>query len=92
MREDRDDNLHGTRHQRCLPPNITLHVRTSPYYSQSNGKLERYHRSRKHECIRQKKPLNLNDAKRVTGEFVHTYNEQRLQGAIGYITPRDMLE
>jgi transposase InsO family protein len=68
------------------------HVRTSPYYPQSNGKLERYHRSLKHECIRQKTPLNLDDAKRVTSEFVHTYNEQRLHSALGYITPRDMLE
>jgi hypothetical protein len=46
----------------------------------------------RHECIRQKTPLNLDDAKRVTGEFVHTYNEQRLHSALGYITPRDMLE
>ena len=28
------------------------HVRTSPYYPQSNGKLERWHKSLKSECIR----------------------------------------
>ena len=28
------------------------HVRTSPYYPQSNGKLERWHQSLKSECIR----------------------------------------
>ena len=28
------------------------HVRTSPYYPQSNGKLERWHGSLKRECIR----------------------------------------
>jgi len=28
------------------------HVRTSPFYPQSNGKLERWHQSLKSECIR----------------------------------------
>src|SRR6266567_4965404 len=28
------------------------HVRTSPFYPQSNGKLERWHKSLKSECIR----------------------------------------
>jgi len=27
------------------------HVRTSPYYPQSNGKIERWHKSLKSECI-----------------------------------------
>ena len=33
------------------------HVRTSPYYPQSNGKLERWHKSLKSECIRPGTPL-----------------------------------
>jgi putative transposase len=28
------------------------HVRTSPFYPQSNGKIERWHKSLKGECIR----------------------------------------
>ena len=28
------------------------HVRTSPFYPQSNGKIERWHKSLKRECIR----------------------------------------
>ena len=34
------------------------HVRTSPYYPQSNGKMERWHKTLKGECIRVKTPLS----------------------------------
>ena len=67
------------------------HVRTSPYYPQSNGKLERYHRTIKHDCIRQKTPLTLEEARRVVAEFVQHYNQVRLHSAIGYVTPADKL-
>ena len=43
------------------------HVRTSPYYPQSNGKIERWHGSLKAEAVRPKTPLNLADARRVVG-------------------------
>ena len=67
------------------------HVRTSPYYPQSNGKIERYHRTLKSDCIRTKCPLSLDEAKRVVKQFVGDYNDRRLHSAIGYITPSDML-
>ena len=67
------------------------HVRTSPFYPQSNGKLERYHRTLKGECIRPQSPLSKEDADRIVTNFVTEYNEVRLHSAIGYITPHDML-
>jgi putative transposase len=63
------------------------HVRTSPYYPQSNGKIERWHKTLKGECIRVKTPLSLEDARRVVTDLVGHYNEVRLHGAIGYVTP-----
>lgn len=68
------------------------HVRTRPYYPQSNGKIERYHKSLKAECIRRKTPLSFEDTVRIVTDFVRQYNEQRLHSAIGYITPTDKLE
>jgi len=68
------------------------HVRTSPYYPQSNGKIERFHKSYKSECVRPFVPLSLDEARRLTTGYITRYNDSRLHSAIGYITPRDMLE
>jgi putative transposase len=67
------------------------HVRTSPYYPQSNGKLERWHKSLKSECIRPQTPLCLEDARRIVAGYVEHYNTVRLHSAIGYVTPADKL-
>ena len=72
--------------------NGMTHVKTSPYYPQSNGKIERWHKSLKNECIRPKTPLTLEDAQRVVGDYVAEYNTVRLHSSIGYVTPQDMLE
>ncbi len=67
------------------------HVRISPGYPQSNGKIERWHQSLKKECIRPKTPLSLDDAHQAVSEFVNYYNTKRLHSAIGYVTPLDKL-
>ena len=67
------------------------HVKTSPYYPQSNGKLERYHKTIKGTCIRVNTPLSLADARRLVTDFVDHYNNKRLHSATGYITPKDKL-
>ena len=68
------------------------HVRTSPYYPQSNGKLERWHKTLKRECVQPGSPLSLQQARELVEKYIHHYNENRLHGAIGYVTPRDKLE
>jgi putative transposase len=67
------------------------HVRTSPGYPQANGKLERWHKSLKSECIRPGSPLTREDALRLIGDYVNHYNTVRLHSAISYVTPQDML-
>jgi putative transposase len=67
------------------------HVRTSPYYPQSNGKLERWHGTVKRECIRPSAPASLEEARRRVAEYVEHYNHVRLNSAVGYLTPADKL-
>lgn len=68
------------------------HVRTSPFYPQSNGKLERYNKTIKSECIRPKVALSLDDARNQIAGYISFYNDERLHSAIGYIAPKDKLE
>ncbi len=68
------------------------HVRTALFHPESNGKIERWNKSLKTECIRPGTPLSLEDARRLVDRFVRCYNDERLHSAIGYVTPKDKLE
>ena len=67
------------------------HVRTSPFYPRSNGKLGRFHKTIKGECIRPGVPLSLEDARRMAGVYIEHYNTVRLHSAIGYVALADKL-
>jgi len=67
------------------------HVRTSPYYPQSNGKLERWHGSLKRECVRPAAVSSFDEARRRISSYVDHYNNARLHSALGYVTPADKL-
>jgi transposase InsO family protein len=68
------------------------HVMTSPYYPQSNGKIERWHRSLKEKCVRPKCPGTVQEAREIVSGWIAHYNNERLHSAIGYVTPTDMME
>ena len=67
-------------------------MRTAPFYPQSNGKIERFHKTIKSECIRPGTPLNVEDARRLIQNYVDHYNTVRLHSAIGFIPPQNMLD
>jgi hypothetical protein len=55
-----------------------------------NGKLERFHLTLK-EYACKKLPLDLEDARRIIGEMIEYYNNERLHSAIDYVTPNQCL-
>ncbi len=67
------------------------HVRTSPYYPQSNGKIEAWHKTLKVTTIRPNSPATLDEARSLVEGFVGYYNNKRLHSATGYIAPADKL-
>lgn len=67
------------------------HVRTSVAYPQSNGKIERYHRTIKEECLMKTSLINLNDARKQIASYVDYYNTKRLHSSLYYLTPEDFL-
>jgi transposase InsO family protein len=66
-------------------------ARTSPYYRQSNGKIERWHRILKEACICAGTPLTPDGARRIVDKFVAHSNTVRLHSAIGHVAPQDIL-
>ncbi len=68
------------------------HVNTSPDYPQSNGKLERDHRTITGECLRFHSPLSLHEARRLVEDYVRHDNEVRLHSGSGYVAPLTKLE
>jgi transposase InsO family protein len=67
------------------------HVRISPGYPQSNGKIERWHKTLKEDAVRVRPPSSLDEAREVVGRFVEHYNAVRLHSALGYVAPLDVL-
>jgi putative transposase len=67
------------------------HIRTSVAYPQSNGKIERYHRTIHEECLMTNSLIDLDDARKQIAEFIDFYNNKRLHSSLFYLTPDDYL-
>jgi transposase InsO family protein len=66
------------------------HTLTSANHPQSNGKLERFHRTLKSEHVRRSAYLNYQDACIRMAKWIAYYNCERLHSAIYYLTPNDV--
>ena len=67
------------------------HIRTSVSYPQSNGKIERFHRSLEEECVRATSMINIKDAQDQIAEYIDHFNNKRLHSSLYYLRPVDFL-
>lgn len=67
------------------------HIRTSVAYPQSNGKIERFHRTVNEEHLSKTSMIDIDDARNQLNSYIHYYNYKRLHAALFYLTPNDFL-
>ena len=65
------------------------HVRGAPYHPQTQGKIERYHRSMK-SIVKLDIYYAPSDLEYAIANFVRYYNEQRYHESLDNVTPADM--
>lgn len=74
---------------KALVRRFTLaHIRIRTYHPESNGVIERFHRSTR-EALSASELHTLGQARQLLGEWVSYYNEQRLHAALGYLPPAE---
>ena len=74
---------------KALVRRFTLaHIRIRTYHPESNGVIERYHRSTR-EALAEGELRNLGQARALIGAWVAHYNEHRLHAALGYLPPAE---
>jgi transposase InsO family protein len=65
------------------------HVRGAPYHPQTQGKIERYHRTMKN-LIKLQHYYLPGELERELGQFVEYYNNQRYHESLDNLTPADV--
>ena len=64
------------------------HIRIRTYHPESNGKVERFHRSTR-EALDEIELRNLGRAREIIGRWVEFYNARRLHAALHYLPPAE---
>lgn len=64
------------------------HIRIRTYHPESNGKLERYHRSTR-DALDAEDLRNLSRAREIINRWVEFYNQKRLHAGLQYLPPQE---
>jgi len=65
------------------------HIRGRPYHPQTQGKIERWHRSLKN-VVKLQNYYSPSELEKAIGEFVEYYNHERYHESIDNLTPSDV--
>ena len=64
------------------------HIRIRTYHPESNGRIERFHRSTR-EALDDQELKNLGRAREIIGRWVEFYNTRRLHAGLKYLAPAE---
>jgi putative transposase len=64
------------------------HIRIRTYHPESNGTIERFHRSTR-EALGEEELKNLGTARELIGRWVEHYNSERLHAGLQYLPPAE---
>ncbi|MGH7559010.1 MAG: IS3 family transposase [Gemmatimonadota bacterium] len=64
------------------------HIRIRTYHPESNGRVERFHRSTR-EALEGEELENLVRAREIVGRWVEHYNHERLHASLQYLPPAE---
>ncbi len=64
------------------------HIRIRTYHPESNGLVERFHRSTR-DALSDETIENLSQARAIIARWVAHYNDERLHAGLGYLTPAE---
>ncbi|HEY5639271.1 MAG TPA: IS3 family transposase [Dehalococcoidia bacterium] len=67
------------------------HIRIRTYHPESNGRIERFHRSTR-GALEEQDLKNLGKARQIIGRWVEFYNTRRLHAALQYLPPAEYWE
>jgi putative transposase len=64
------------------------HIRIRTYHPESNGRIERFHRSTR-DALAENELRNPGQARELIGKWVKHYNEERLHASLQYLPPAE---